>query len=141
MAQIRVFGGSIGIATSSAILGSKTRELEGGSVPPQMLAHLASDPSALSPGQWEMIRKMYTDALREDMIVCCAVLAAAMLVTVGIYRRNRVPIEDMMKARYREEFQRRRISAQTMMQQSRGPTPGPGPGPGPAPGQQNGTPP
>ncbi|KAH6856497.1 major facilitator superfamily domain-containing protein [Chaetomium sp. MPI-CAGE-AT-0009] len=111
VAQVRIFGGSIGIAASSAILGAKTRgELAGGELPPEVLAHLASDPSALSPEQWGSIRRVYTDALREDMIVCCAVLAAAMVVTLGVYRRNRVSMPEMMKQRYREEAERRRAA-------------------------------
>ncbi|EAQ87973.1 predicted protein [Chaetomium globosum CBS 148.51] len=111
VAQVRIFGGSIGIAASSAILGAKTRgELAGGELPPEMLANLASDPSALSPEQWGSIRRAYTDALHEDMIVCCAVLAAAMVVTLGVYRKNRVSMQEMMKQRYREEGERRRAA-------------------------------
>lgn len=116
MAQIRIFGGSIGIAASSAILGSKTRAL---TVPPEALAHLASNPSALSPDQWALIRTVYTEALREDMIVCCAVLAVAMVVTLGVYRKNRVSMEEMIKMRYREEGERRRASAIIMMEKAR----------------------
>ncbi len=117
VAQIRIFGGSIGIAASSAILGSKTRAMEGGNVPPEALANLTSDPSALSPEQWATIRQVYTAALREDMIVCCGVLAAAMVVTLGVYQRNRVSMEDMMKQRYREEHERRRAAAELAMEE------------------------
>lgn len=80
-------------------------------MPPEMLAHMASDPSALPPDQWALVRRVYTDALKEDMIVCCAVLAAAMVCTLGIYRRNAVSYEEMMKQRYREEAERRRRAA------------------------------
>ncbi|KAK4042822.1 NADP-dependent 3-hydroxy acid dehydrogenase [Parachaetomium inaequale] len=59
VAQVRIFGGSIGIAASSAILGAKTRDgLAGGSVPPEMLARLESDPSALSEEQWASVRRV-----------------------------------------------------------------------------------
>lgn len=88
-------------------------------MPPEALAHLASDPSALSPEQWGLIREVYTDALREDMIVCCAVLAAAMLVTLGVYRKNRVSMEEMIKTRHREEGERRRASAIMIMEEAR----------------------
>jgi hypothetical protein len=109
MSQVRIFGGSIGIAASSAILGTKTRAvLAGGSVPPEALANLASD--SLSPEQWALIRRVYTDALKEDMIVCCAVLAAAAICTLGVSRRNRVSFEEMMKQRHREEGERRRVA-------------------------------
>jgi hypothetical protein len=121
VAQVRIFGGSIGIAASSAILGAKTRsEMAGSSVPPEMLAHMASDPSALPPDQWTLVRRVYTDALKEDMIVCCAVLAAAMVCTLGIYRRNAVSYEEMMKQRYREEGERRRAAPEA----ARGAVPG-----------------
>ncbi|KAL2135894.1 hypothetical protein VTI74DRAFT_6493 [Chaetomium olivicolor] len=112
IAQVRVFGGSIGVAASSAILGTKTRAaLAGGSPPPDVLARLASDPSSLPAEQWALIKRVYTEALREDMIVSCAVLAAALLFTLGIYRRNRMSMEDMLKQRYREEEERRRAAA------------------------------
>ncbi|KAK4152772.1 hypothetical protein C8A00DRAFT_44201 [Chaetomidium leptoderma] len=111
MAQVRIFGGSIGIAASSAILSAKTAELVGGSIPPEALANLESDPSAMSPDQWALIRRVYTDALKQDMIVCCAVVAVAMVCTLGIYQRNRVSMEDMMKQRYREESERRKAAA------------------------------
>ncbi|KAK3904946.1 hypothetical protein C8A05DRAFT_42045 [Staphylotrichum tortipilum] len=109
MAQVRIFGGSIGIAASSAILGSKSRaQLATGALPAEAFTHLAANPAALSPGQWAAIRQVYTDALKEDMIVCCAVLAAAMVVTLGAYRKNRVSMEEMIKQRYIEEAKRRR---------------------------------
>ncbi|KAK3306951.1 uncharacterized protein B0T15DRAFT_393025, partial [Chaetomium strumarium] len=109
MSQVRIFGGSIGIAASSAILGTKTRAvLAGGSVPPEALANLASD--SLAPEQWALIRRLYTDALKEDMIVCCAVLAAATICTLGVCRRNRVSFEEMMKQRHLEEGERRKAA-------------------------------
>lgn len=77
-----------------------------------MLAHMSSSgPGAVSAEQWAVVRKVYTDALREDMIVCCAVLAAATLVTLGVYKRGRVSMEEMMAQRYREEAERRRGSS------------------------------
>jgi hypothetical protein len=109
VAQVRVLGGSIGIAASSAILGSKTQS----DTPPEALAHLASDPSFLSPEEWAAIRTTYTDALKEDMIVCCAILALAMVCTLGVYRRNRVSMEEMYQQRYREEAERRRAAGET----------------------------
>ncbi|KAK4103559.1 hypothetical protein N658DRAFT_547806 [Parathielavia hyrcaniae] len=106
VAQVRILGGSLGIAASSAILGARTQS----DMPPEALAHLASDPSALDPGQWAAIRTTYTEALREMMIVCCAVLALAMVCTLGLYRRDRVSMEEMYQQRYREEAERRRAA-------------------------------
>jgi uncharacterized protein (DUF2062 family) len=76
-------------------------------VTPEVLEKLASNPALLTPGQWTVIRRVYTDALKEDMIVCCAVLGAALICSFGVYRRNRVSLEEMMEQRYREEAERR----------------------------------
>lgn len=120
MAQIRIFGGSIGIAASSAILGTKSRaQLATGDLPAEALANLTANPAALSPGQWVAIRRVYTDALKEDMIVCCAVLAVAMVVTLAVYRKNRIPMEDMIKQRHVEEGERRRSQAISQMEAAR----------------------
>ncbi|KAH6635230.1 hypothetical protein B0J18DRAFT_442677 [Chaetomium sp. MPI-SDFR-AT-0129] len=103
IAQVRIFGGSIGIAASSAILAVKLRADLAGTAAESLgsgtLARLAADPNSLPTEQWDAIRRVYTDALREDMIVCCAVLVAGMLVTLGVYRRNRVSMVEMMHQR------------------------------------------
>lgn len=110
---MRILGGSLGIAASSAILGGKTRrDLTGASaLSPEALSHLASGPGAVDEEQWALIRRVYTDALKEDMIVCCAVLGAAMVVTLGVYRRGRLSMQETMAQRHREEAQRRRSAA------------------------------
>ncbi|KAJ4300265.1 hypothetical protein N0V88_002937 [Collariella sp. IMI 366227] len=111
VAQVRVLGGSIGIAASSAILGTKMNEVMGGaSPPPEVLARVVNDPKGMPPEQWAVIKKVYTQALREDMIVCCAVMGAALVVTLGVYRKRALSLEQMMKERYREEDERRRAA-------------------------------
>ncbi|KAK3318584.1 major facilitator superfamily transporter [Apodospora peruviana] len=108
VAQVRILGGSIGIAASSAILGVNTRSELAGVLPAEQLSHLASVTSSLSPEQQGAVRHAYTSALREDMIVCCAVLALGTVCTLGAYRRNRLPIADQVREQHRQEEERRR---------------------------------
>jgi len=107
VAQIRIWGGSIGIAASSAILSVKSeahfRADAEGLVNPEMLV-LQQD--SLTEEQWQAIRRMYTAALKQDMIVCCGVTALALIFTLGIYRRNRVSIQDQQRNKVMEERQR-----------------------------------
>ncbi|KAK3688449.1 major facilitator superfamily transporter [Podospora appendiculata] len=107
IAQVRTLGGSLGIAASSAILGVRTRSALTGVVTEAQLAGLGSKVSNLSPEQWTAIRTVYTDAFREDMIICCAVLTLALVCSMGIYRRNRPSIPEQEQNRYREERQRK----------------------------------
>lgn len=80
----------------------------GGSVSPEVLAQLASDPASFSPAQWAVVRRVYTNALREDMVICCAVLAAALVCTLGVYRRGRLSMHEMSERRRLHEAERRR---------------------------------
>ncbi|KAK3323565.1 major facilitator superfamily transporter [Cercophora scortea] len=111
LAQVRTLGGSIGIAASSAILGIKTRSALAGVVTDAELAGLGSKVSNLSPEQWTAIRTAYTDAFREDMIICCAVLALGTVCSMGVYRRNRLSVQELEKRRHHEERQRKEIRA------------------------------
>jgi hypothetical protein len=109
VAQVRMLGGSIGIAASSAILGTNYRaELGNTGISHEALSYLASNPDFLPAETWAVIRRVYTQALREDMIVCCAVLAAALVSSFFVYRKDAVSMEEMMKQRYREEEERKK---------------------------------
>lgn len=70
---------------------------------PAQMQSLASAVASLTPEQHAAVRRTYTDALREDMIVCSAVLAVGLLLSLGAYRKNRATIEESQRARYREE--------------------------------------
>ncbi|KAL9076851.1 MAG: hypothetical protein Q9157_003554 [Trypethelium eluteriae] len=82
IAQFRIFGGSLGVAASSAIRGAvDTREL-GGPVSPQVI-------SSLTPADTN-IRQSYTDAFSESMIVCTIVASASVVVGVLSFKRTAV---------------------------------------------------
>ena len=103
IAQVRVLGGSIGIAASSAILGVKMRTETGGIVVPDQLTHSGSGLASLAPEQQAVVRRAYTLALREDMIVCCALLAVSIICAVFVYRKDRVSPAEMQRQRHQGE--------------------------------------
>ena len=111
LSQSRIIGGSIGIAASSAILGTKTRSELAGVVSAAQLADLAH--SALTPEQYAAVRVAYTDAFREDMIVCCAVLVLGFLFALGVYRKNRLSMEEVIRQRYVVERARREAAKES----------------------------
>ncbi|KAH8880614.1 major facilitator superfamily transporter [Thozetella sp. PMI_491] len=107
LSQARIMGGSIGIAASSAILGVKTRSELAGVLTRDQLVDLAHSVATLTPEQHAAVRVAYTDAFREDMIICCAVLAASLFVSLGIYRKNRLSVAEQQRQRYANERARR----------------------------------
>lgn len=117
IAQLRILGGSIGIAVSSAILGLKSRDQLTGILSPEQLGGLAGQLSRLTPEQYAAVRVTYTNALQEDMITCCAVLAAGFIVTLGVYQKNRVSLEERARERDVEEQNRQSGSKDVAMDQ------------------------
>ncbi|CAN9108701.1 unnamed protein product [Alternaria alternata] len=84
MAQVRVLGGSIGIAASTAILGVKQRQqlLDPMVVSAAQLESLAGSIRTLSPEKVLAIRQAYTDAFNETLVVCSVVSGVALLARV-----------------------------------------------------------
>jgi hypothetical protein len=111
IAQLRILGGSIGIATSSAILGVHTRDQLTGILTPEQMRSLAAHESTLTPEQYTAVRVAYTDALREGMIICCVILGVCLFITVFVYKKDRVSLDEMQRRRVIEE-QERRLAAQ-----------------------------
>lgn len=110
IAQLRILGGSIGIATSSVILGVKTRAQLTGVLTPEQMRGLAAVESSLTPAQYAAVRNAYTDALKEHMMVCCVILAVGFFLTLGVYRKNRVSMQEQQQQRVLEERQRRQAT-------------------------------
>jgi hypothetical protein len=103
MAQVRMLGGSIGIAASTAILGVRQRQqlLETGLVSPTQMGSLAEAMRSLSPAQVFAIRQAYTDAFNETLVVCSVIGGIALLVTIGGWQKH--PLT--MKNRRQQQFQ------------------------------------
>ncbi|KAK3991388.1 major facilitator superfamily transporter [Cladorrhinum sp. PSN332] len=117
LAQVRILGGSVGIAASSALLAAKAKEVLGaGALNPELLTHIASDPTShpgvtISTEQWTQIRDVYTAAIKNDMVACCAVLGFGALCSLMIYRRHRKPVDEMMRLRVVNEAARQQALA------------------------------
>jgi len=81
LAQARVFGGSLGIAATTANLGSKARGLiiKGELTPADLVGHGAAGSDS--------VRKMFTDAFTLDMYVSAAATGAAIIAALATFRR------------------------------------------------------
>ncbi|KAI8958927.1 major facilitator superfamily transporter [Daldinia sp. FL1419] len=103
MAQVRVLGGSIGIAASSAILAVKIQGQNEFSSPGEA-SMLESGNTAVLQGQLEATRQAYVDAFTEDMRVCAIVGAVAIFLTFGTFKRNRSTTEEQRAESTRERL-------------------------------------
>lgn len=94
VAQVRVLGGSIGIAASTAILGVTQRRqlITTGLITPEQLATLHSSAKTFTEEQLYAVRQAYSDAFREDLHVCAIISGVCILITLAAFRRNPEPI-------------------------------------------------
>ncbi|KAK7748895.1 hypothetical protein SLS53_000919 [Cytospora paraplurivora] len=114
IAQSRMLGGSIGIAMSSAVLAVQQTSQLAGIVSPSALSSLQSSGSSLTPAQYAAIRKTYNDSFKETMQVCAIVASIGVLVTMGTYRRHRVPLHTQREQQVRDEIERRRAEKEAL---------------------------
>jgi hypothetical protein len=112
VAQARVFGGSIGIAASTAILGAVQRSELSGIATPEQLSTLQTSARAMTPAQLHAVRQAYSDSFSEVMKVCAAVSAACAVACLLAYRRRGVDLEARREELFREEEQMIRMAAQ-----------------------------
>ncbi|KAF1843084.1 MFS multidrug transporter-like protein [Cucurbitaria berberidis CBS 394.84] len=108
VAQIRMLGGSIGIAASTAILGVKQRHqlLDTALLNPRQLQSLADTMPHLSPVQHFAIRQAYTDAFNETLVVCSVISGIALLVTAGGWQKHPLSMEDRRRQQFQNEATR-----------------------------------
>lgn len=111
-----MLGGSIGIAMSSAVLAAHEKAQLTGIVPSTALANLQD--ADLTEAQYSAVRKTYNDAFTETMKVCAIVAGIGILLTLGTYSRNRVPLLEQRNQQIQAETARRMA-----LNQSRGPPP------------------
>lgn len=110
MAQARVFGGSIGIAASTAILAVVERRELAGLVSPSQLTSLASAAASLSPAALFAIRKAYADAFDKTLRVTAIVACAGFLLTLGTIQRNPLSLAERRKEQMEAEMRRQQTS-------------------------------
>ncbi|WYZ46447.1 hypothetical protein EsH8_IX_000672 [Colletotrichum jinshuiense] len=119
IAQVRILGGSLGIAASTAILGNFMREELSGVVSPERLSSLHGGGMDLTEAQATAVRQVYTDSFRKDMQVGAILSGIAILLSLGVYRRDRVTIEEQRQLHIKTEVERRRrASAATTLASS-----------------------
>lgn len=106
--QLRVLGGSIGIACSSTILGVTQRShlLNSGIITPMQLTTLQSSARTFTPAQLQAVREAYADAFTEDLKVCVIISGVCVLVTFGAFRRKPEPIIETRKRLHGAEQRR-----------------------------------
>ena len=106
---MRVFGGSIGIAASTAILGVTQRSQLTGIVTEEQLTNLEAAAKTFTEEQLYAVRQAYSDAFNEDMRVCAIVAGICILVTLGAFRRNPQPVMERRKDQMIAEQKRLRV--------------------------------
>lgn len=100
-----MLGGSIGIAMSSAVLAAQEKAQLAGIVPSTALANLQA--ANLTEAQYAAVRKTYNDAFTETMKVCAIVAGIGILLSMGTYARDRVPLLEQRKQQVEAEIARR----------------------------------
>ncbi|KAI2628940.1 major facilitator superfamily transporter [Xylaria nigripes] len=105
VAQIRVFGGSLGIAASSAILGVSLQAEVGGNVASQQAIFLENGGASLTSNELAAIRRAYADAFQKDMRVCTIVTGTALIWALGTYNRKRLSRSKRRERQVREEVE------------------------------------
>ncbi|KAK6852583.1 hypothetical protein PG995_011134 [Apiospora arundinis] len=104
LAQVRILGGSMGIAASSAILGRHLIDI----VDPGKLASIEHHREEFPVEQLLAIRRAYSDAFNEDMRVCTIVSAVGLVLACAVWTRGRQSMAEMRKQSLVEEVERRR---------------------------------
>ncbi|KAF3066534.1 putative MFS-type transporter C16A3.17c [Daldinia childiae] len=110
MAQVRVLGGSIGIAASSAILGVKLQEQSGPGQLGEVLLFESGNESQ-QEAQLEATILAYAGAFKEDMRVCTIIGAVAILLTFGTFSRNRLTVAERRAQQMIERFGRKKAQS------------------------------
>lgn len=108
VAQVRILGGSIGIAASTTILGVIEHDQLAGIVSESQLASLRDSEKTLSPAQLYAVRRAYSDAFNEDMRVSAIVAGVCVLLTLGTFQRNPLDIQARREQQVVEEERRLR---------------------------------
>ena len=86
IAQFRIFGGSLGVAASSAIRNAVEERELGTPVSPETIATVTPADNAA--------RQSYTDTFNEGMTVCMIMATTCMLVSLFTYNKNPKTVEE-----------------------------------------------
>ncbi|KAF4971947.1 hypothetical protein FZEAL_9717 [Fusarium zealandicum] len=108
LSQLRLLGGSLGIATSSVLLNQRISKRLTGILSPLELATIGGPDSHLSESQWAAVRYTYSESFKAGMTVAACISALGVVSTIGVYRKQRLLVSEQRAARVAEEADRRR---------------------------------
>jgi hypothetical protein len=91
---MRLLGGSLGIAASSALLNEKSTNYLTGVLTPYEQATVGSSSTHLSNAQWSAVRYTYADAFKVEMKIATAVAACSVISAFGAFRKQRLLIAE-----------------------------------------------
>ncbi|RMJ14653.1 hypothetical protein BHE90_008974 [Fusarium euwallaceae] len=111
LSQMRLLGGSLGIATSSALLNQRIIEYLSGTLTPFEIATIGGPDSHLSDSQWAAVRYTYSEAFRVDMKVATGISALGVISTIGAFQKHRLLVAEQRAALVREEAARRQAQS------------------------------
>ncbi|CAJ0550521.1 Ff.00g104510.m01.CDS01 [Fusarium sp. VM40] len=94
LSQVRLLGGSLGIAASSALLNEKSTNYLTGVLTPYEQATVGSSSTRLSNTQWSAVRHTYADAFKVEMKIATAVAACSIISAFGAFRKQRLLIAE-----------------------------------------------
>ncbi|PNY24912.1 Multidrug resistance protein 3 [Tolypocladium capitatum] len=98
LAQLRVLGGSFGISTSTVFMHIETNRYLAGVLTAHERMTLGKEGSDLSNEQWEAVHVAYSEAFRKGMVAATVFSGAAIVLTLGGYRRDRRGVEEQRRA-------------------------------------------
>ncbi|OAQ96546.1 hypothetical protein LLEC1_02348 [Akanthomyces lecanii] len=107
LAQMRILGGSIGIATASILLRNKKAATMGGHVSPNDMGHLGEGLGHPGSDQHILVISAYSEAFRDGMKICSIIAGIAVLVSILGFRRTRMDMNEQRAKLFREEEMRR----------------------------------
>ncbi|EME86737.1 uncharacterized protein MYCFIDRAFT_162355 [Pseudocercospora fijiensis CIRAD86] len=96
VAAARVFGGSVGLAGGTAILGQKVLTQLRGVVTTDQMSHLTSVMKDKTPTQLAAIRHTYSDAFNETFIMAAAISVAAFIAGVCTWNDSKEDFLDRL---------------------------------------------
>lgn len=91
LAQLRMFGGSLGISVSTVLLHREMSKLLSSPFSPRGLSALGGGEVRLSASEWDAVRTAYSEAFRKCMLSATAVAAAGVLFAIGGSWREKKP--------------------------------------------------
>lgn len=116
LAQMRMFGGSLGIAASSAILSKSVEDELGAAAGSAGSGAVNPEALQLSDAAAALLRVIYSNAFRKDMWLSAIMAALATGCAFLIFKKSRRTIDQIQEEQVLREIRRRRAKAGSVQQ-------------------------